>query len=75
MIPLRSDGWPGLEHVECFNEVEYLRRRVAVAEQVVEAARAVIAPDAKEDALVTLVYRVDGYATFLGLRPDPARVA
>jgi hypothetical protein len=69
---LRPDGWPVPSHVDCFNEIDYLRKRVEVAEEVVRAVRGYISPTPTTDEW-DLVAKVNTYADFLGLHPDPSR--
>lgn len=55
-------------------EIAYLRARIEAAERVVRAARDRISPSLDDDP-TALVYAIEGYADFLGSRPDPALVA
>lgn len=59
---LRPDGWPLPEHIDCIQEIEYLRERLEVAEAVIRAARL------RDE--IAVVFAIDGYGTFLGNSPD-----
>lgn len=66
---LRPDGWPQPEHIDCIQEIEYLRARVACAEEVIRTARGVGSPTIPFNE-TALVYALGAYGAFLSERPD-----
>lgn len=69
---LRPDGWPVPDHIDCIQEIEYLRRRVELAEEVVRCARPVGSPTLPFNG-VALVHALGSYGSFLNDCPDQWR--